>query len=233
MLNFPYNNFPKNKEEREKLDAKWDKVKISFKEKASKEVQVLKVPEITLLQNGEVYPISQKKSEFSEMKYGYVDTIGIAGCGPLAIEYALRLMNFRVSFKDIVRECILKGYRAYMYDESGNIIDGCGTEYEIFDNLANRLISLREIIKYLQAKSPVTLLVENSKYHEDKTKKGNHFVTIIGIDKEQNAIIMDGNLITKTSNKSMALKRMSLKKLVASINLAWGWKKEKVESYLC
>lgn len=231
-MNFPYNNSPKNKKERDKLDAKWENIKMNFQEKVLKEVQKIKLHEIKPLQNGKIYPISQKHSKFSKINYGKLDTIGDSGCGPLAVEYALRLLNIHINFGKIVEECVSKGYRAYIYDDLGKIIDGCGTEYELFDNLANRLNSILEIIQYLQNRNPVTLLVENSKYHEDEKKNGNHFVTIIGIDQKNNAIIMDGNLITQVSNKSMAVKYIQFKKLITGIKLAWGWNKEKVESYL-
>lgn len=37
-----------------------------------------------------VFPISQKYSEYFNLPYGKISTIGQAGCGPLAVEYALR-----------------------------------------------------------------------------------------------------------------------------------------------
>ena len=201
-----------------------------FETTVSLQAKGLFLPNV-IVGNTSIYPISQKHSQYINMPYGKIGTIGEAGCGPLAAEYALRSMGFNISFEEIVRECVDKNYRAYIYDNNGNIIDGSGTEYSLFDNLANELKSLYEILEALEEGKIVTLLINNAIYHQDENRKGNHFITLVGIDKEGNALLMDGNLIEDEKNPEKAFVKKDFRKLMYGIRLAWSWSKEKVEPY--
>lgn len=234
MLNFPVNTkSPRNQNERKELDVLEKLIKDMFQEKAKAEVEGIVPPIITppMEWMGQ-YPIGQKVSEYAKLPYGRVSTIDDAGCGPLAVEYALRIIGLPVDFKEIVVECVDKGYRAYIYDENNNIVDGSGTEYALFDNLATKLDSLEQVIEYLQKGCPITVLIENRIYHYDDSRKGNHFVTMLGIDQWQNGIFMDGNLIVNKRNPLRALVYKPFKKMAPGFRGAWAWEKEKVQRYL-
>lgn len=230
MLNFPKNQFvPKTKEERNSVDCTDTQNATRFSTQLLADpAQNHKLPFIPC--NYRIFPISQKHSTFSGMPYGKIGTVSSAACGPLAVEYALRLMGFPVSLEEILQECVEKGYRGYVYDDSNNIIDGAGTENVLFSNLAQELSgSIREIMVAL-SKGPVTLLMDNSIYHDDSSRKGNHFITLVGIDENENAILMDGNLIVTHSEEALVIK--NFRKILPGIKGAWGWEHSKVKGYL-
>lgn len=225
MLNFPMNSFiPKNQKERNWLDLTEARQQEWFKSNLLNSLNSVKAPVVSPLTTQEV-PISQKFSKYSRLPYGLVGTVGDAGCGPLAVEYALRVMGFSISFEDILHECVSKGYRAYVYSDSDEIIDGAGTEHLLFSNLAIRLSDLNEIFDFLKKGCPITLLVSNAVYHGNPERKGNHFVTLIGIDENENALIMDGNLTACLVKKPLA-------EILLGINNAWAWEKTKMNAYL-
>lgn len=232
MLNFLQNPFsPQNNNERKLLNEaeskQLDLIQERFRQEASQMSSVPSIPTVTPL---DVFPISQKFSKYSNLPYGKISTIDDAGCGPLAVEYALRILGFTYTFEEVLNECVAKGYRAYIYDDSGNIVDGNGTEYALFTNHATLLQGAYDLINYLQKGCPVTLLVNNAIYHNDKKRKGNHFVTMIGIDENHNAIIMDGNLIITDSDA--ALVRKNFWEIAPGIRCSWAWEKSKMMAYL-
>ena len=173
------------------------------------------------------YPTSQNFSKYRDMPYGETGTIGGAGCGPLAIEYSLRVMGIEVDFEDIVCECVGKGYRGYRYDEQDNIIGGCGTENEVFD-LAESLGSISRIIAALKKGYMVTVLVANKVYHSDTARSGNHFISLVGIDAEGNALFMDGNMITDVNRPEEAFVVRPFKYVATGFKGAWAWNPEKI-----
>ena len=230
MLNFPENQFVvRNLKEREKIDAIYDVLRKNFQGLLLRSSIGANIVEIASLTTS-IYPISQKHSEYSEMSYGEKGTVGSGGCGPLAVEYAFRLMGYEIPFLDILNECVRKGYRAYEYNEEGDIVAAAGTEDYLFHNLADEPFSLLEVCKALKERKPVTILVNNAIYHDDTSRKGNHFVTLIGIDSENNAIIMDGNKIVSCQEEAKVI--IPLFKILPGIKGAWIWDKEKVRSYL-
>ena len=229
MLEIPMNEkFPKNKEERDRLDFLDDMDLEYFRARAKLEMLHLKTCAVEPLEY-RIFPISQKASVFSELPYGRVGTIDEAGCGPLALEYALRVYGMPVDFKELVQEIVRKGYRAYMYDSKGNIIDGCGTEYSLFDNFGYRLYSVNKIIRELKGKSMICTLVQNSIYRRNINAKGRHFINLIGIDRAQNAIIMDGNLIWDERYPDEAIKKIPVKEFLSGVRAAWVWNLRKME----
>ena len=87
MLRIPENRFfPKNQADRQRLDQKEQAEMDSFQERMRKDLSKVDIQEIEPALGIEVFPISQKASEFSDMPYGKVSTVGDAGCGPLAME---------------------------------------------------------------------------------------------------------------------------------------------------
>lgn len=177
MIKFPQNSFvPKNQEEREKADLRDNERVEKFQANLFQEMKgEFKIPRVESANFLSTYPISQKNSIYSNKLYGKVGTVGEAGCGPLAVEYALRTMGFLIRFDEVLKECVDKGYRAYVYDEEDKIIDGSGTEYVLFDNLATELHSFKEIMNSLEKGCPVTVLMNNAVYHDDEKCKGECF----------------------------------------------------------
>jgi len=230
MLNIPKNTIiPKNQKERKEVNTIYGEQQKRFREKMTNSCTAEELP-IIPAKVSDIYPISQKVSKQSEMSYGEIGTIGGAGCGPLAFEYALRVLDFSVEFEEIVHECVEKGYRAYIFDEENNIIDGCGTENCIFDVVAQELSGeLNELISAL-AEGPITLLVNNTIYHNDEKRRGNHFITMIGLNENGEAILMDGNLIVNDPSEALVMK--DFRKLIPGIQTAWSWNKTKVKTYL-
>ena len=231
MLNFPKNQTsPKNQAERKVLDKIEKERRDLFQAKILQDMKEdFEVPVITPITTT-IFPISQKFSDYSNLSYGKVSTVAEAGCGPLNVEYAFRLMGFSIDFEEILKECVEKGYRAYIYNEDDEIIDGAGTEYALFTNLANELQGVSQIITFLKKGCPITVLINNAIYHNDKNRKGNHFITLIGIDKWGNAILMDGNLIK--NDISAALVNKPFKDTLFGLRGAWAWEKEKVKKCL-
>lgn len=232
MLNFPVNREnPQNMQDTLILDEVELRRIEKFQATIKQEMRTLITLPTVKIDTTE-FPISQKFSCYANIPYGKIGTIKEAGCGVLALEYALRLMGLNIDFCEIVDECVNKGYRAYVYDREGNIIDGSGTYYSLFRNLGIELNSLKEILSFLEQKNPVTILVDNSIYHSDINRKGNHYVTLIGIDEEKNALIMDGNLIEKENAKQVALNKKQFINILPGIKSAWSWNKQKAMSYL-
>lgn len=232
QMNFPKGSFPKNKEERKYIDELELQKREKFHETILKNIkQSYKIFTIEKLPLN-VFPLSQKYSPYSNLPYGKISTIGQAGCGPLAVEYSLRLLGFTFNFKDIVSECVEKNYRGYIYNDNNEIIDGSGTKYSLFSNIATELYNLDEILYFLEKGCPITLLIKNSIYHNDMNRSGNHFITLIGIDSSENAILMDGNKILDNSNPSTALVRKSFSKLLLGLMGAWAWEKEKIKNLI-
>ena len=190
-----------------------------------------KIPEVKELPL-DIFPISQKCSKVSKLPYGQIGTIAEAGCGVLAVEYALRLIEINIDFRDIMDECIKKGYRAYIYDENDKIIEGSGTKTALFDNLAMECKDVFEIIICLGGGKPITLLIENTVYRNDPGANGCHYVTLVGIDDRENAIIMDGNRITDPEVPKQALCMIPFKTMLKGLEGAWFWDKEKALGYL-
>lgn len=220
MLIFPLNkNKVNNKKEREYLDKKEAKKRDNFQFSIKLALSKISIPDIEPITLS-VFPISQKNSEYSNLPYGKIGTIAEAGCGPLALEYAYRLLGNHLVFPEIVDMCVQNGYRAYIFDDDGNIIDGAGTECSLFDNAAYELNNLWQIFYYLERLCPITLLVENTIYLNDSTKKGNHFVTLIGI-KNGNALIMDGNKYFTNILQSLVI--VPFKEVAKSFRGAWAW----------
>lgn len=225
MLKFlPNSSIPSNNQEREKIDKEDIERLDLWNAELQREAKSMEsIPYIPAIVSADTFPISQKFSKYSSLPYGRIDTVGRVGCGPLAVEYALRILRQHYTFEEILEECVQKGYRAYIFDDSGNIIDGAGTEHSLFHNNAITLKGAQDLIKHLQAGHPITLLVNNTIYHNDEKRKGNHFVTLIGIDEDCNLIIMDGNLITDESNPTSALTKRNFWKMAAGIRCAWAW----------
>lgn len=233
MLNIPTNQTsPKNMTERKQLDVTLGTELHLFQERLKMEL-----PNVTLIPAAptaplNVFPMSQKYCPYANLPYGKIGTIAEAGCGPLALEYAFRANGFNVDFKQLVDEVVNKGYRAYIYDSQGKITDGSGTEYALFDNVFDKLVSIHQITQLLKEGVSISILVQNSVYHEDPKRKGNHFVTMIGIDEENNAIIMDGNLITDSNTPQQALVKKPFYRLASGLKAAWAWNKNKLRSFV-
>lgn len=232
MLNFPKDIIPKNRAERKYIDyielQKREKFQETILKDIKKDYKVSTIEKLPL----NVFPISQKFSCYSSLPYGIFSTIGEAGCGPLAVEYALRLLGFSFSLEEIVLECLEKSYRGYIYDENEEIIDGSGTKYSLFSNVATELTNLDELLTFLQKGCPITILIQNNIYHCDENRKGNHFVTLIGIDSMENAILMDGNKIIDMDNPSTALIRKPFNEILLGLRGAWAWEKEKIKNLI-
>ena len=230
MLKIPRNCIcPKNQKERMKLDEKENYEMDLFQERMKSDLEKIKIHAIKPIVPKGIFPISQKNSAFSDLPYGKISTVSNAGCGPLAMEYAFRVNGFNVDFEELVNEVSKKEYRGYIYDEAGNITDGCGTEYSLFDNTAERLYDVYQILKKLQ-ESVITILIQNLVYNRDKNKKGNHFISLIGIDEEQNGIFMDGNLIIENTKQAMV--RKTFKEMALGFRGAWAWNRKEIEKYL-
>lgn len=232
MLKIPMNEvITTNKAERKQLDAKEKEQLELFQKMMRMDLPNVQIPEIKPTVPLDLYPMSQKKSEYAHLPYGKVSDIADAGCGPLALEYAFRANGMKVNFPKLIKEVVDKGYRAYIYDDDGNIVDGSGTEYALFDNLGIRLFSVYDILECLDAGDCVCILIQNSVYHQDAKRKGNHFVTLIGIDEEKNAIMMDGNLIVD-EHPEAALVRKPFMEMALGIRSAWGWDKKKLKTFI-
>ena len=231
-MNFPESTIPQNREERKYIDKlellKRDKFHETILENVKHNYKFSTIEKLPL----NVFPLSQKCSQYSNLPYGKISTIGQAGCGPLAVEYALRLLGFSFNFKDIISECVEKNYRGYIYNDNNEIIDGSGTKYSLFSNIATELYNLDEILYFLEKGCPITILIQNSIYHDDENRSGNHFVTLVGIDYSQNAILMDGNKITDNNNPSTALVRKPFSKILLGLRGAWAWEKEKIKNLI-
>lgn len=231
-MNFPQNIVPRNSRERKYINTlEFHKRECFHKTilENMKHIHIISPIEKLPLN---VFPISQKYSQYSNLPYGKISTIGQAGCGPLAVEYALRLLGFSFNFKDIISECVDKNYRDYIYNDNDEIIDGSGTKYSLFSNIATELYNLDELLYFLEKGCPITILIQNSIYHDDENRSGNHFVTLIGIDSFQNAILMDGNKIADNSNPSTALVRKPFTKMLLGLRGAWAWEKEKIKNLI-
>lgn len=231
-MNFPKDIIPRSREEWKFIDElellKRRKFHETILKNISHNYKVSTIEKLPL----NVFPLSQKNSCYSNLPYGNFSTIGQAGCGPLAVEYSLRLLGFTFKFEDIISECVEKGYRGYIYNENNEIIDGSGTKYSLFSNIATELFSLDEILYFLEKGCPITILIQNSVYHDDINRNGNHFVTLIGIDSLKNAIIMDGNRITDSNNPSVALVRKPFYNILLGLKGAWAWEKEKTKNLI-
>lgn len=231
-MNFPKNIIPKNKEERKYIDKlelqKRDKFQETILKNMKHNYKVSTIEKLPL----NVFPLSQKYSPYSNLPYGKISTIGQAGCGPLAVEYALRLLGFTFNFEDIISECVKKDYRGYIYNDNEEIIDSSGTKYSLFSNVATELSSIDEILLFLEKGCPITILIQNNIYHDDENRKGNHFVTLVGIDSSKNAILMDGNKITDKNNSFTALVRKPFNKMLLGLRGAWAWEKEKIKNFI-
>lgn len=226
MLRFlPNSQAPKNSKERDRIEAldkqRLDSWQENFKMEAA---QIREIPTIPQIVPTNVFPISQKFSKYSALNYGKIGNVAGAGCGPLAVEYALRILGYPCTFEEILNECVQKGYRAYIFDTLGNIINGAGTEQALFDNNAITLKGVYDLVEHLKERHPITLLVNNAIYHNDAKRKGNHFVTLVGFDEDGNLMIMDGNLITDEKEPSAALVKRSFSKMIDGIRCAWAWK---------
>jgi len=230
MLCFPQNSFTCNcKEERNVVDAKDMQNVERFVETFMGSVQedglFSAIAPIT-----DAFPISQKHSPYSALPFGKIGTVGEAGCGPLAVEYAFRVCGFSVSFEEILEECISKGYRAYIFDEKDTIIDGSGTETAFFDNVATMVDTLPKLLLFLKRGCPVTVRMSNAVLYQDEHRAGNHFITLVGMDAEQNLVFMDGNLIV--NDPSEAFSKKPLLAMVRGFKGAWAWEKEKISRFL-
>ena len=231
-MNFPKDIIPRNREERKYIDEMELQKRDRFQETILKNMKHnYKVSTIQKLPLN-VFPLSQKYSTYSNLPYGIFSTIGQAGCGPLAVEYALRLLGFTFNFEDIISECIEKSYRGYIYNDNEEIIDASGTKYSLFSNIATELVNLDEILTFLKKGCPITILIQNSVYHNDENRAGNHFVTLIGIDASKNAILMDGNKVTDENNPSTALIRKPFNEMLLGLRGAWAWEKDKVKNFI-
>lgn len=179
-------------------------------------------------------PLSQKFSgEYANLPYGKIGTIGSSGCGPLAILFGLQVAGFtNVDFTQIVEECVLKMYRGYIFDETGSIVDGDGSENELFD-IAER-VNIGGILQALNRGILVTLLVSNSVYNNDPERTGNHFVSLNGIDEFGLAQILDGNLIKNPERPEDSETERDLRSLIleGGVKGAWAWTPEKVAKSL-
>lgn len=232
MLEIPKNTFiPRNQEERRKIEIEEKKKMDLFQEKIENELGNIKIiPVENVVPNG-IFPISQKCSEYSNLPYGKIGTIKSSACGALALEYAFRVNGYNLNFKELIWEIVEKGYRGYIFNDVGKIVDGCGTEYSLFDSVAVRVENLYEIVEHLRT-SMICILVENEIYHQDETRKGNHFINLIGIDQKQNAIFMDGNQITNNGHPEEAVVKKKFNEIVLGFRCAWVWEKEKMKRCL-
>lgn len=221
----PNSHVPISQEER-KMITKIDIERMGvWQENFLKELsQLTTIPCIRNLPFEVVFPISQKFSEYSSLPYGKIGTVAEAGCGPLAVEYALRLLGYSYSFNEVLDECVKEGYRAYLFDDYGRIVDGFGSEHSLFHNNAITIHRIHDLFIYLRNGCPITLLVKNTIYHNDIARKGNHFVTLVGIDDCENLLIMDGNLITNSTYPHSALVKKNFKEVAPGIRFAWAWK---------
>ena len=232
MINFPKDQSPKNRIERIEHDKKELKKRDEFQMNILNDMKHnYEIPVVQKLPL-DVYPIAQKCSKYSKLPYGLISTVQNAGCGPLAVEYALRLIGFQIDFVSVLNECVIKGYRGYIRDEEDKIIDGLGTKYSLFSNLAVELKNLDDILVFLKKGVPITILIQNSVYHNDEKRKGNHFITLVGVDKEKNAILMDGYRIETENDLSNALVRKTFEEMLLGLRGAWAWESEKVKIYL-
>ena len=232
MINFPKDQSPKNRIERIEHDKKELKKRDEFQMNILNDMKHnYEIPVVQKLPL-DVYPIAQKCSKYSKLPYGLISTVQNAGCGPLAVEYALRLIGFQIDFVSVLNECVIKGYRGYIRDEEDKIIDGLGTKYSLFSNIATELTNLEDILSFLQKGVPITILIQNSVYHNDEKRKGNHFITLVGVDKEKNAILMDGYRIETENDLSNALVRKTFEEMLLGLRGAWAWESEKVKIYL-
>lgn len=229
MLNFPKNLFvPTNQKEKEIADAVDQKNRERFSKRFLLSTENIKVPVIKEITKET--PISQKVSIYSEMAFGQIGTVSGAACGPLAIEYALRSIGMEVSFEEILKETVEKGYRSYIFNDEKTIMDGDGTDTALFDNVATKVKTFSEMIHFLKKGCPITILIENAIYHEDTARKGNHFITLIGIDEEKNAIFMDGNLLVDETSKARICKPFF--KMGEGFKGAWAWDREEISKIL-
>lgn len=221
----PNFHVPITQQEREMIDNKdLERLDIWQKSFIKEFSQVTTIPCVRNLSFEVQFPISQKFSKYSSLPYGEIGTVSEAGCGPLAVEYALRLLGYSCSFTEVLNECVKKGYRAYVFDDCGHIVDGVGSEHSLFHNNATTIHGMHDLISYLRESCPITLLVNNTIYHDDQNRKGNHFVTLVGIDDCENLLIMDGNLITDSSYPYAAFVKKNFRKMAPGIRYAWAWK---------
>ena len=232
MINFPKDQSPKNRDERIEHDKNELQKRDDFQTNILNDMKYgFEIPIVQKLPL-DVYPIAQKCSKYSKLPYGLINTVGNAGCGPLAVEYALRLIGYDINFISILNECVIKGYRGYIRDDQDKIIDGLGTKYSLFSNIATELTNLEDILSFLQKGVPITILIQNSVYHNDKERKGNHFITLVGVDKEKNALLMDGYQIEDENDLSKGLVRKTFEEMLIGLRGAWAWENEKVKIYL-
>lgn len=232
MLNFPKDIIPKSREERKQIDKSELEKRDLFQQSILNNVDKLEnIPTIRKLPTY-IVPLSQKYSRYSSLPYGKISNIKDAGCGILAVEYALRLLGFNVDFEKLVNETVNKGYRGYIRNDNDEIIEGNGTKYSLFNNLAIELTNINEIFNYLEKGCPITILIQNSIYHNDRKRTGSHFITLIGTDRNEDAILMDGNKMENTYNSTSAIVRMNFRQMLLGLRGAWAWEKEKVMTYL-
>ena len=232
MLNFPDVTYLEEKEARKEYNRiEKTKREIFHYRMMWESDKIFRIPAVRKLPLDR-FPISQKYSTYSKLPYGKIGTVGKAGCGVFAVEYALRLMGLYIDFKDILDECVSKGYRAYAYDENDQIIDGAGTKNVLFDNLAVECRNLSELIFQIKSGVPVTLLIQNSMYNNNPEAKGCHFITIVGIDENGNTLLMDGNRISDVTVPLYAFCVIPFMELLKGLEGAWGWNKGKVLGYL-
>ena len=233
MLNFPDITYQNQMKEERKKYSRIEKKRREFcncrmLDGIRKDIDIPAIRTLPL----DLFPISQKYSSVSKLPYGLVGTVEEAGCGVLAVEYALRLIGIYIDFRDILDECVKKGYRAYVYDENDKIVDGDGTKTELFNNLAIECKDVFEIIWLLSSGNPITLLIKNSVYHNDPNAKESHYITLVGIDESENALIMDGNLIFDPEVPLYAFHVLPFREMIKGVEGAWAWEKEKVKGYL-
>lgn len=232
MLNFPDITYQEEKEVRQKYNRIEEEHRKFYHCKMLSEMEkYIAIPAVRKLPLDR-FPISQKHSSFSKLPYGLIGTVADAGCGVLAAEYALRLIDIYIDFRDILNECVRKGYRAYIYDENNKIVDGFGTKTALFDNMAVKCKDLLEIVLFLKSGAPITLLIENSVYNNDPDAKGCHYITLVGVDENENAIIMDGNRISDAQVPLYAFCVIPFMDLLKGLEGAWAWNKDKAKGYL-
>lgn len=226
-LFLPYN--PKvvvNKNERVYRDAQDDIYKDMFSAACKEQfLGKCKIPKIMNLK--ELYPLSQKESLYSQKPYGAIGTIGGAGCALIAFEHALRTLGYEIPFERLIEETVKKGYRAYVFDEQGKITDGDGTEQALFDECARQLMNPCEIISALMRYEVITLLISNATYHNDIKRRGNHFINLLGFDENEQAILVDGNMITNGEDDK-SIVEIPAKHAFTGIKGAWAWNKRDV-----
>ena len=232
MLNFPQDNSYRNVNQRKLLDQRELEKRDLFQQTILKELtEEYTIPIVEKLPIN-IYPLSQRFSEYSMLPYGEIGIIKEAGCGIFAVEYAFRLLGCNVDFVELLDECVNKGYRGYVLDENEKIIDGSGTKYSLFTNLAIELKHLNQIFYFSKEGFPITLLVQNSVYKNESNKKGNHYITLVGFAENEKALLMDGNRIINLLHPEDALLTKSFKILAPGLRGAWAWKKEKLMAYL-